>query len=356
MQPINLHDYEVLAQQRLARPVWDYYQGGSDDEISLSENRAAFARLRLRPRVLVDVNNCSTATSVLTRELTMPIMVAPTAAHGMAHREGECATIQGVDAAGSGMIVSNDATYSLEDVSRASRGVRWYQLYIRTLPDAQRLVQRAEAAGYQAIVLTVDTPLLSRRERDRRNNLGSFERTYYPRAFAGNVATARGNEDDGKRVAYAGHTLTWDIIAWLRTHTSLPIIVKGILTAEDATLAVQHGVEGIIVSNHGGRQLDGAIAPIEALPEIVAAAGSQCAIYLDGGIRRGTDVLKALALGAQAVMIGRPVLWGLTVAGSEGVKHVLEILQQELHSAMILVGAPTVKHLSRSLIQWTRND
>ncbi|GHO83527.1 alpha-hydroxy-acid oxidizing enzyme [Dictyobacter formicarum] len=352
MQPINLHDYEVLAQRRLARPVWDYYQGGSDDEISLHENRAAFARLRLRPRVLVDVNNCNTATSVLTTEIAMPILIAPTAAHGMAHAAGECATIRGADAAGSGMIVSSNATFSMEDIARASQGLRWYQLYINTLPEAQQQIKRAEAAGYQAIVLTVDTPLLSRRERDRRNNMGNFQRTYYPRAFAGNASyTVEGNLNDSERAIYAGHTLTWDIIAWLRTHTSLPIILKGILTAEDATLAVQYRVAGIIVSNHGGRQLDGTIAPIEALPEIAAAVRGQCEIYLDGGIRRGTDVLKALALGAQAVMIGRPILWGLAVQGSEGVKHVLEILQQELHSAMVLVGSPTVKDITRSLIQ-----
>ncbi|GLV54821.1 alpha-hydroxy-acid oxidizing enzyme [Dictyobacter sp. S3.2.2.5] len=352
MQPINLHDYEMLAQKRLQRPVWDYYQGGSDDEISLRNNRAAFAQLRLRPRVLVDVNNCNTATSVLTRELSMPILVAPTAAHGMAHSKGECETIQGADAVGSGMIVSNDASRSMEEVAKVSQGLRWYQLYIRSQPEARQLVKRAEAAGYQAIVLTVDTPLLSRRERDIRNKMGSFQRIYYPGAFTGNVHNSlNGSIDDDERAAYVGHTLSWDIIAWLRTQTSLPIILKGILTAEDAVLAVQHGVEGIIVSNHGGRQLDGAIAPIEALPEIVAAVDGRCPVYLDGGIRRGTDVLKALALGAQAVMIGRPILWGLAVGGSEGVKHVLQILQQELRSAMVLVGSPTVKHISRSLIQ-----
>ncbi|GCE22847.1 alpha-hydroxy acid oxidase [Dictyobacter kobayashii] len=354
MQPINVHDYEVLAQTQLARPIWDYYQGGSEDEISLRTNRTAFAQLRLRPRVLVDVSNSNLKTSVLNTEIDMPILVAPTAAHSMAHSDGECATIRGADAAGSGMIVSNDASFSMEEIARASQGLRWYQLYIHTLNEAQQLIKRAEAAGYQAIVLTVDTPLLSNRERDKRNAMGNFQKKYYPGAFSGNARhTINGSLDNSERAAYAGHTLTWDTIAWMRTHTSLPIILKGILTAEDATLAVQHQVAGIVVSNHGGRQLDGTIAPIEALPEIVAVAAQHCEIYLDGGIRRGTDILKALALGAQAVLIGRPILWGLTVQGSEGVRHILEILQKELQSAMILAGCPSIKQISRSLIQWT---
>lgn len=351
MQLVNLHDYEVLAQSRLAQPIWDYYQGGSDDEITLHANHEAFRHLRLCPHVLTGTGSCDLRTSMLGSEISMPIIVAPTAGHGMAHPAGECATMRGAGAAQTGMIVSTDSTYSLEEIAQSAAGPHWYQLYIYTFQEAQKSIRRAEAAGYQAIVLTVDAPILGRRERDIRNDMISFQEAYYPKAFAGNAPhTIFGSSDTIEQAAYEGHLLTWDVLSWLRQQTSLPIILKGILAAEDAKLAIAHKVAGIIVSNHGGRQLDSVLPTIEVLPEVVAAAAGRCEIYLDGGIRRGTDILKALALGARAVLLGRPILWGLAVDGTAGVQQVLEILREELRIAMLLAGCATVSNISNELV------
>jgi len=338
MRPLNVHEYEALARERLEESnpgAWHYYQGGSDDEVTLRDNRAAFERLRLRPRVLVDVSKLETSTTLLGSSISMPICVAPSAQHGWAHPDGECATARGVAAAGTLMVASSSATRKLEEIAEACSGQLWFQLYIRSLAQAQSFVQRAERSGYKAIVLTVDLPKLGNRERDRRYDFAApfLEGNYDP-------------EDD----SWIGDTLTWETVDWLRTITSLPIVLKGILTAEDAALAVEHGAAGIVVSNHGGRQLDGAPASIDALPEVVQAAGGRCEVYMDGGVRRGTDVLKALALGARAVFVGRPVLYGLIVDGEEGVQHVLEILRTELETAMALCGRPTLESIDRSLI------
>jgi isopentenyl diphosphate isomerase/L-lactate dehydrogenase-like FMN-dependent dehydrogenase len=351
MQPLNLYDYEELAQARLAQPIWDYYQGGSDDEITLRANREAFTRLRLRPRVLTGTSSCDLRTAVLGSEISMPVIIAPTAGHGMAHPDGECATMRGAGAAHTGMIASHDSTYSLEEIAQVATGPHWFQLYIYTFQEAQQVIKRAEAAGYQALVLTVDAPILGRRERDMRNDMLNFQRVYYPKACTGNAThIIAGSSNASEQAAYEGDHLTWDIITWLQQRTSLPIIVKGILTAEDAELAIAHHVAGIVVSNHGGRQLDSVLPSIEALPEIVAAVAGRCEIYLDGGIRRGSDILKALALGAHAVLLGRPILWGLATAGADGVQQVLEILREELRIAMILAGCSKVSNISRDLV------
>ncbi|GAC1616196.1 MAG: alpha-hydroxy acid oxidase [Ktedonobacteraceae bacterium] len=348
MQPINLQDYEVLAATKMEHPGWDYYQGGSDDEITLRANRAAFAQLQLRPRVLRDVSICDLSTSVLGTPVSMPILVAPTAAYGLAHAEAECATARGVEPARTLMTLSTDSTRSLEEVAQCTHGPLWYQLYIYTFEEAERLVKRAEAANYRALVLTVDLPVTS----DIRNDFVSYRQAHHPHVFMGNARHLEsGSEASQEREVYVGNKLTWQILPWLRSLTTLPIIVKGILTAEDAELAIGHGAAAIVVSNHGGRQLDGAIASIEALPEIVAAAAGRCEIYMDGGIRRGTDVLKALALGAHAVLVGRPVLWGLAANGAAGVHHVLEILRQELEMSMILSGCPSLKSITPDLIK-----
>lgn len=357
VKPINIYDYEVLAQPLIHQAAWDYYYGGSNDEVTLRENRAAYQRLRLRPRVLVDVSHCELDTTVLGDTVSMPILIAPAAAHGMAHPEAESATAQAAGAAKTLMTVSSSATHSLETIAQVASGPLWFQLYIDTHEQARQYVQRAEEAGYKAIVLTVDTPRLSRRERDFRNNFGAFQTENHPDAFSGHDAIAaisptkmmaRVRSADDK---YIGDTLTWNIIAELRSYTSLPLVLKGILTAEDALLAVEHGVAGIIVSNHGGRQLDGAIPTIEALPEVAEAVNGRCEVYLDSGIRRGTDVLKALALGARAVLIGRPVLWGLIVNGQTGVEHVLELLRNELELAMVLAGCPNLRSITRALVR-----
>lgn len=324
---------------------WDFYQGGSDDEVTLRANRTAFERIQLRPRVLVDVNASALdmRTTVLGTPLSMPILIAPTALHCLAHPEGECATVQGAGMANTLMVASTTSTRSLEEIAQAASGPLWFQLYVYySLEVAEKLVHRAEAAGYRAIVLTVDLPYLGNREKDRRNNV-----TIPPSPFREANLVDIDEDIDGQGWV----VLTWEAVSWLRSITSLPILLKGILTAEDALLAIEHGVAGIIVSNHGGRQLDTAIASIEALPEIVEAVAGRCEVYIDGGIRRGTDILKALALGARAVLVGRPVLWGLAASGAEGVYHVLEILRKELELAMALSGRPTLGSIDRTLLK-----
>ncbi len=338
-----MFEYEVLAQAKMEPAFWDFYQGGSDDEVTLRANRTAFERIRLRPRVLVDVG-----AGVLDTRST--VLVAPTAMHCMAHPEGECATAQAAGKAGTVMAAgkagtvmaaSTVSTRTLEDIAQAASGPMWFQLYIYpSLQVAERLVRRAEAAGYRAIVLTVDLPYVGNRERDKRHNV-----TIPPAPFR--EANFEGIEKVGLELVM----LTWETVSWLRSITSLPILLKGILTAEDARQAVEHGAAGVIVSNHGGRQLDSAVASIEALPEIVEAVAGRCEVYVDGGIRRGTDILKALALGARAVLVGRPVLWGLAVNGPEGAYHVLELLRKELELAMALSGRPTLDSIDRTLVK-----
>jgi 4-hydroxymandelate oxidase len=336
VKPINVGEYEALARERMDAKHWDYYMGGSGDELTIRANRMAFEQRLLRPRMLVDVSICDMRTTVLGIPLSMPIMAAPSAFHIFAHPEAECATVRGVGQADTLMVVSSVASRTIEDIAVAATGPLWFQLYVYH-DDAitTHLVRRAEEAGYRAIVLTVDVARFGRRERDVRNGLTL-------------PSAANFTVDD---VTDLKPSLTWKDIAWLRTLTTLPILLKGVLTAEDALLAVEHGVDGIIVSNHGGRQLDGVLASLDALPEVVETVNNRCEVYLDGGIRRGTDVIKALALGARAVLIGRPVLWGLAAAGAEGVRDVFELLRTELEFAMMLSGRPNLASIDCSLVQ-----
>lgn len=336
---INVFDYEPLARARIEPSAWDYYSGGAEDETTLRENRAALGRLRLRPRVLVDVSHCTTATSVLGTPISGPLMVAPTAFHQLAHSDGECATARGAGRAGMLMVASTSSTRSLEEIATAASGPLWFQLYIHDRAHTEQLIRRAEVAGYRALVVTVDSPRWGRKERSLRSGF----------SLPAHMRKANFGDEYPDQV---DASLTWDAIDWLRTLTSLPIVLKGILTAEDAELALRHGVEGIAVSNHGGRQLDGAIASIEALPEVIAAVGGRCEVYVDGGMRRGTDILKALALGARAVLVGQPVLWGLAADGEAGVAHVFTLLRDELEHAMALAGCPSVSAITPSLL-WT---
>ncbi len=357
MTLINIFDYEERALQILDPLARDYYRSGADDEVTLRNNRAAFEPIRLRPRVLVDVSMIDLATTVLGTPVSMPILVAPTAYHGLAHADGECATARGVGPTGTLMTVSTLGNRRLEDVAAAASGPLWFQLYVyrdRVLSEA--LVRRAEAAGYRALVLTVDAPRLGQRERDVRNGFGLPPHLHMANFTDNSDATAHTQQTGASGLALHAdamfdQTLTWEAVDWLRSITKLPILVKGVLTPEDALLAVEHGVDGIVVSNHGGRQLDGALATIEALPSIAAAVAGRCELFLDGGVRRGTDVAKALALGARAVLVGRPVLWGLAVNGSAGVTAVLELLRAELERAMALLGRPTVAALDASAVQ-----
>jgi 4-hydroxymandelate oxidase len=344
-------DFEAEARERLPQLVYDYYAGGAGDEWTLRENRRAFERWVLRPRFLVDSSNVDLRTTVLGTEIGCPVMVAPTAFHRLAHPDGELATARAAAAAGTLMVVSTISTTSMEDVADASAGPKWFQLYMhkdRGLTTG--LVDRASRRGYSAIVLTVDTPLLGRRLRDERNNF-----TLPPGIGLANLEGIPLPADGGSNLfRYFADQLeiamTWDDVAWLRGLTSLPIVLKGILTAEDARLAMDAGVDGLVVSNHGGRQLDGAPAALDVVPEVVAAVGGRAEVYMDGGVRRGTDVLKALGLGARAVMVGRPVLWGLAVDGEAGVVAVLSMLKAELALGMTLAGRARIADVDDSLV------
>ncbi len=335
MKPVNVFDYETLAQARMESAAWNYYQSGSDDEVTLRANRTAFERLQLRPRMLMDVRSCDMSTTVLGTPVGMPILIAPTAFHCLAHPEGECATARAADSVGALMVVSTSSTRSLEEIASTTSSPLWFQLYVAGRKRSEELVRRATAAGYKALILTVDSPRWGHKERAIRSG------------FRLPVKANFADEDAGE----APVALTWESLAWLRSLTPLPIVLKGVLTTEDAVLAVKHGVDGIIVSNHGGRQLDGVAASIEALPEVVEAVNGRCEVYLDSGIRRGTDILKALALGARAVLVGRPILWGLAANGMEGVSHVLELLRAELELAMVLAGHPTLDSIDSSLVK-----
>jgi isopentenyl diphosphate isomerase/L-lactate dehydrogenase-like FMN-dependent dehydrogenase len=336
--PVNVFEYEALAQARMAPGAWAYYSSGAWGEETLRDNRAAFERIWLRPRVLVDVSVIDTRTTVLGIPVSMPVLIAPTGTQCLAHPDGECATAQAAGKAQTLMIASTDSTRTLEDIAQAATGPLWFQLYMYTPENVEKLVRRAETAGYRALVVTVDAARWGPKERVVRADFH-----LPPHLYEANFI-----EDDPLVENVFG---TWETIAWLRSLTTLPILLKGILTEEDARLAVEHGVAGIVVSNHGGRQLDGVQATIDALPEVVAAVQGRCEVYLDGGIRRGTDVLKALALGARAVLVGRPVLWGLAVNGAEGAYHVLELLRHELELAMALSGRPSLDSIDASLLK-----
>jgi isopentenyl diphosphate isomerase/L-lactate dehydrogenase-like FMN-dependent dehydrogenase len=354
---VNVFDYEELARRKLPKPVFDYIAGGAEDEVTLRGNREAFERLQLRPRALVDASPVDLSTTMLGQRLDLPVLLAPVALQRFAHPDGELASARAAAAAGTIMTLSTMASATIEDVAAVADGPKWFQLYVHPDRDVTKhLVQRADAAGYAAICLTVDVPRLGRRERDLHNRL-EFPPDVVYRNFSGEI-------DLGEIPAQSGYSslaasadvlidpsLAWKDLDWLRSITSLSIVLKGIMTAEDARLAVEHGVAAIVVSNHGGRQLDGAPATIAVLPEIVTVVHDRCEVLLDSGIRRGTDVLKALALGANAVLIGRAYIWGLAAGGEEGVTQVLAMLRNELELAMALCGCRSVGEIGASVIR-----
>jgi len=355
MDPINLYDFERLATSRLSPLARDYYQSGADDEVTLRGNRAAFERTPLHYRVLVDVAHRDLATTVLGQRVAMPVLVAPTAFHQLAHALGELATVRAAGDAGTIMILSTLSNTAVEEVVAAASGPVWFQLYVyRDRGITAALVERAEAAGCTALVLTVDAPVLGRRERDMRNQFqlpaGLSIENMLP---AGMAALPDPVTDSGLAAYFAtliDPSLRWDDIAWLRGITRLPIIIKGVVRPDDARRAAAAGAAGLVVSNHGGRQLDTAPATVDVLPRVVDAAGDRLEVLVDGGVRRGTDVVKAVALGARAVLIGRPVLWGLAVDGEAGVARVLAILRDEVDRAMALCGCPTVADIGGDLV------
>ncbi len=354
MPLVNVFDYEQMAREKLPQASYDFVAGGAGDEFTLTDNRAAFARIHLRPRALVDVSTVDLATDVLGQPLEWPVLLAPVATQRLVHGEGEVAVARAAALSRTVMVLSSFSTCTIEEVAEAADGPKWFQLYFQMDKEVtRRLVQRAEAKGYRAICVTVDVPELGLRERDLRNEL-QFPPGLVPVNF---IAAADVTPYQAMDPATASQTagllnpaLTWVDIDWLRSVTSLPVLLKGVLRAEDALLAIEHGVHGIIVSNHGGRQLDGVPAAIEALPEIVEAVAGRVEVLMDSGIRRGTDILKALALGAKAVLIGRPYIWGLAVNGEDGVRAVIEMLRSELKLAMTLAGCPSVSQVDRGLV------
>lgn len=353
--PLNIEEFEQLAREKLPREAFDYFAGGSGDLVTLHENREVYRRLKIYPRVLRDVSVRSTACELFGDRLSMPVLAAPTAFHRLADPAGEVATVRGVGAAGTAMVLSSLSTCFIEDVADASAGPLWFQIYInKDRGFTRELVERAVACGCKAIVVTADTPCWGRREADLRNGFHLPPGMEPVNLTLGNrQGSALSHEGAGMGQIMSwmlDPSLTWKDIDWLASEAGVPVLVKGICRPDDALNALEHGVSGILVSNHGGRQLDGAPASIEALPGVVRAVAGRVPVLVDGGIRRGTDVLKALCLGARAVLVGRPVLWGLAVDGEEGVRKALELLHEEFDLAMALSGTASLDELGPDLL------
>ncbi|HEY2326834.1 MAG TPA: alpha-hydroxy acid oxidase [Gaiellaceae bacterium] len=341
MELLNVFDYEAEAARRLEPGAHGYYAGGAGDETTLRDNVAAYGRWLLRPRVLVDVDACSTATTVLGQELSMPLAVAPVAFQRVAHPDGEVGMANAARALGTAICLSTLSTSTAAEVA-ATGALRWFQLYVfRDEGLTRELVAQATDNGFTALVLTVDTPVLGRRERDHRTGF-----TIPPQTTIASLG--RGGITPGGAFALMSASVTWRDVEQFSSWAGLPVLVKGVLTAEDARLACEHGAAGIVVSNHGGRQLDGVAATIDALPEVVEAVDGRVEVLVDGGIRRGTDVVKALALGARAVLAGRAPLWGLVVDGEAGATRVLELLREEIRLALQLLGCASPHDVTRA--------
>lgn len=344
---VNLGDLEAAARERMAGPAFDYVAGGAWDEVTLAESLEAWRRYRFVPRVLRDVRTVDVAGTFLGRTAPLPIAIAPMAAQAMAHPGAEAEMLRGAAAGGIPFCLSTSSSMNLEDVAAAAPGAeRWFQLYlIRDLEYSRTLVERAAAAGYRAIVLTVDLPVLGFRERDRRS--GFFLPPMPHMDAAGEAPPSRYGRLEEQR----GGGLTWDAIAAMRTWSDLPFVLKGILAPADARIAADAGVDAIVVSNHGGRQLDRAVASADVLDEVVQAVDGRCEVWVDGGIRRGLDVVAALALGATGVMVGRPFYWALAAGGATGVERAIEILHTELELALALLGCTSMAEVNRDLLR-----
>lgn len=347
---LTLDDAERLAERAISAEAWSYIVGGAGDERTLRWNREAFSRYRLRPRVLVDVSSVTTETTVLGTPVSMPVLVAPMAFHQIAHEEGELATAKGAAEANTLMCVSTVATATPADIAAvAPEAPRWLQIYVfqdRGVSDG--VIEQALESGFTALVLTADLPVYGIRHRELRTG---FEA---PEDDVPAIVTARergGDTTDHHSLGLLESGLEWDYVSELVERWKVPVLVKGLVTAEDAILACDHGAAGVVVSNHGGRQLDGAVASLEALPEVVEAVGDRCEIYLDGGVRRGPDVAMALALGARAVLVGRPVMHGLALGGATGVAQVLEILREETENALALLGCRSPAEVTRAHVR-----
>ena len=332
---LSLFDYETEAEKHISHGAWARISGGAADELTLRWNHEAYERIRLKPRALVDVSHLSTKVTLFGQELPFPILLAPTGGQKFVHPEGELAAVRGAASAQAIYVISSSASMRVEDIAHTATGPVWFQLYVqRDRAFTRDLVQRAEDSGCRALCVTVDSPIFGARNREERAKGELPERE---------LPNLKGKD-------YLDPTLTWKDIDWLRSFARRPVLLKGILNPDDAETAVKAGVAGIIVSNHGARNLDTVPATIDALPPVVERVAGRVPVLVDGGIRRGTDVLKALALGAVAVQIGRPYLWGLGIAGAEGVARVTAILRREFEMAMMLAGRPTLAGIDRSII------
>jgi len=375
---VNIDDLRKVARRRLPRAIFDYVDGGAEDEYTMRANQADFRRYTFRPRVMVDVSQRNQATTVLGERVATPIILAPTGFTGMLWPRGEVVAARAAARKGAIFTVSTMSICSMEEVAEASSGPRWFQLYVwRDREIVRSLIERAKAAGYRVLVITVDTPVLGQRERDIRNGmvipprigannvLDTLRRVAWLKDFVRNPRITFGNFKDtlGVRhdpVSLASFTtkqfspaVSWDDLDWYRSVWSGPIAIKGIMSAEDARLAVEHGVEAIVVSNHGGRQCDYLPSAVEVLPEVVDAVGGQAEVILDGGIRRGSDVVKAIALGARACMIGKAFNYGVAAGGQAGAERALDILMAEIDRILALIGRPHLSDLDRGAIRAT---
>ena len=352
---VSVADFETAARYTMSTMAHEYVSGGAGDERTLAWNQSAYGEIKLRSRVLVDVSQLDTSVQLFGRTLRYPILLAPTAYHKIVHPEGEIATARGALDADATMIVSSFATVAIEEIARAVPGARlWFQLYVQ--PDrgfTQSLVQRAEAAGCQALCLTVDTPVLGARNREARIGFALPDGMSRANLESLSAATASSSHRPPEGAIYSEvlePRLTWKDVEWLRGIAKVPVLLKGVLDADDAKRAAEAGVDGLIVSNHGARNLDTVPATVTALPRVADAVAGRMPILLDGGIRRGTDVLKALALGATAVAVGRPYLYGLAVDGSAGVSRIVQILRTEFEMAMALTGRTSLAALDRTVL------
>ena len=339
----SLAHYEERAKGLVSIPAWEFYDSGCADDLTVRWNREAFQRLRLESRVMVDVAKIDTRTTLFGREMPHPILLAPTAAHMLVHPEGEVATARGAGAAEAIMVVSTNANRSIEEVAAAATQPLWFQLYVdRDREASKELIHRAETAGCKVLCVTVDQPVIYNRDRVNRHReaLRSYPLPNVRNPVGGLTQTSGGRT----------RSLTWKDLEWFRSVTKLPVVLKGVMHPDDAEQAVKAGADAIIVSNHGGRALDGAAATIDALPRVADRVNGRIPVLTDGGIRRGGDVLKALARGASAVLVGRPYLYGLAVNGSEGVRHIVEILRNELEAVMALTGRTTIAQIDRSTL------
>lgn len=351
MTPVNIDEYEAIAKGKLSQGEYDFIAGGATDEITLRRTRAVLDALMLRPRMMVDISQRDLHTTVLGQDISFPVLLDPAGNHASAHPEGELASVRAAGAAGTLLVLSAQSSRTLEDVAQAATGPIWFQSYFfKDRHLTLEMARRAEAAGYAALCLTLDAKVKPKRERNMRNHYEGPPSPNYAHLNITGSTWSFGLDGPTGTNDLRDAASTWADLDWLATHTRLPLVVKGIMAGEDGRQAADHGARGIIVSNHGARYLDTTLATIEVLPEVVEAVAGRAEVYMDGGIRRGTDVFKALALGARAVLIGRPVFWGLAVEGEAGVRSVLEMLRDELDATMGMCGCTSVARVQRDCI------